>query len=61
MNKLSLVGMQLPENIRRISTFRAKALRLELIRLFPKEITAGHSGIVWRDKNYGDTCQICVE
>jgi hypothetical protein len=30
MNKLSLVGMQLPENIRRISTFRAKALRLEL-------------------------------
>ena len=32
MNKLSLVGMQLPENyIRTISTFRAKALRLELI------------------------------
>jgi hypothetical protein len=31
MNKLSLVGMQLPENIRRISTFRAKALRLELL------------------------------
>ena len=31
MNKLSLVGMQLPEKyIRRISTFRAKALRLEL-------------------------------
>jgi hypothetical protein len=29
-NKLSLVGIQLPENIRRISTFRAKALRLEL-------------------------------
>ena len=31
MNKLSFVGMQLPENIRRISTFRAKALRLELL------------------------------
>jgi hypothetical protein len=31
MNKLSLVGMQLPENIRRISTFRAKALRLEFL------------------------------
>ena len=31
MNKLSLVGMQLSENIRRISTFRAKALRLELL------------------------------
>jgi hypothetical protein len=27
INMLSLVGMQLPENIRRISTFRAKALR----------------------------------
>ena len=30
INKLSLVGMQLPEKyIRRISMFRAKALRLE--------------------------------
>jgi hypothetical protein len=32
MNKLSLVGMQLPENYTRtISTFRAKALCLELL------------------------------
>jgi hypothetical protein len=33
MNKLSLVGMQLAkkENLRRISAFRAKALRLELL------------------------------
>jgi hypothetical protein len=31
MNKLSLVGMQLPGNIRRISTIRAKALRLGLL------------------------------
>jgi hypothetical protein len=31
MNKLSLVGMQLPENIWRISTFWAKVLCLELL------------------------------
>jgi hypothetical protein len=28
------------------------------ISLFPKEITV-HSGIVWRDKIYGDRRQIC--
>ena len=31
MNKLSLVGMQLPEQYKENSTFRAKALRLELL------------------------------
>ena len=31
-----------------------------VIRLFPKEITV-HSGIVWRDKIYGDRRQICAE
>jgi hypothetical protein len=31
MNKFSFVWMQLPENIRRISTFRAKALRVEFV------------------------------
>jgi hypothetical protein len=30
----------------------------ETISLFPKEITV-HSGIVWRDKIYGDRHQIC--
>ena len=29
-----------------------------VISLFPKEITV-HSGIVWRDKIYGDRRQIC--
>jgi hypothetical protein len=31
INKLSLVGMQLPEKYKEISTFRAKAFRLELL------------------------------
>jgi hypothetical protein len=29
-----------------------------VISLFPKEITV-HSGIVWRDKIYGDSRQMC--
>ena len=31
MNKLSLVGIELPENIRRVSTFRANAIRVEFL------------------------------
>jgi hypothetical protein len=34
INKLSLVGMQLPGNIRRNSTFRARVLRLELLNSY---------------------------
>jgi hypothetical protein len=38
MNKLSLVGMQLPEKYKEISTFRAKALHLELRRAFARNV-----------------------
>jgi hypothetical protein len=35
-----------------------RSLGPAIITLFPKEITV-HSGIVWRDKLYGDRRQIC--
>jgi hypothetical protein len=34
-----------------------KEIMIMIISLFPKEITV-HSGIVWRDKIYGDRRQI---
>jgi hypothetical protein len=41
-----------------ISLGKTIVLNIEFISLLPKEITV-HSGIVWRDKIYGDRRQIC--